>query len=159
MADGKTLVVYYSRKGTTRRVAEEIAAELQCDIEEIVDTKDRSGARGWMGAARDARAKNLAVIEDIKHDPSSYDLVVVGTPVWAWTMSAAIRTYLAENKGRLPEVAFFLTTGGTGMRRTFRQMEELCGKPPVACLGLKARHVRKKDPTKKIKAFVGRLRG
>ena len=158
MADGKTLVVYYSRRGITRRVAEKIAAELECDIEEIVDTKDRSGVRGWMRAARDARAKNLTVIEDIKHGPSSYDLVVVGTPVCVWTMAAAVRTYLTENKGRLPEVAFFLTTGGTGMRRTFRRMEELCGKTPVACLGLKARHVRKKDVTKKNKAFVGRLR-
>ena len=159
MAHGKTLVVYYSRSGTTRTVAQRIAAELGCDIEEIIDTKDRSGARGWIGAARDARAKNLAVIQEVKKDPSSYDLVVIGTPVWVWTMSAAVRTYLTQSKDRLPAVAFFLTTGGTGIRRTFRQMGELCGKVPVARLGLKARHVRKKDPTKKIKAFVAKLRG
>jgi flavodoxin len=42
----KTLVVYYSRTGTTRKVAEAIAGILRCDIEEVVDTKKRSGILG-----------------------------------------------------------------------------------------------------------------
>lgn len=34
-------------------LAEEIQRKLNCDIEEIVDLKDRSGAIGWMLAGRD----------------------------------------------------------------------------------------------------------
>ena len=40
----KILVAYYSRTGTTRKVAETIAGILKCDIEEVLDKKSRFGA-------------------------------------------------------------------------------------------------------------------
>jgi flavodoxin len=39
----KILVVYYSRTGMTKKLANSIANLLFADIEEIVDTKNRSG--------------------------------------------------------------------------------------------------------------------
>ncbi|MDY6965570.1 MAG: hypothetical protein SVM80_06305 [Halobacteriota archaeon] len=39
----KSHLVYYSRTGTTKKVADAISDIINCDIEEIVDTKDRSG--------------------------------------------------------------------------------------------------------------------
>lgn len=35
----KTLLVYYSRTGVTRMIADTISESVKCDIEEIVDTK------------------------------------------------------------------------------------------------------------------------
>jgi flavodoxin len=46
----KTLVVYYSRTGKTRFVAERVASELKADIEEVVDLKNRSGRFGFLKA-------------------------------------------------------------------------------------------------------------
>ena len=43
----KALVAYYSRGGTTKKVAEKISALLEGDIEEIHDLKKRSGIIGW----------------------------------------------------------------------------------------------------------------
>ncbi|GAH72917.1 unnamed protein product, partial [marine sediment metagenome] len=157
MAEKNALVVYYSRTGTTRKVAEAVAEALRCESEEVIDTKKRSGVLGFVGGGKDARLKRLTVIEEVRSDPSSYELVIIGTPVWAWTMSPAIRTYITEQKGKLGEVAFFLTTGGSGMESTFSHMEELCGKAPRARLGLKAKEVLKGDPTERIRAFVDEL--
>jgi len=42
----KSLVVYYSRTGNARFVAETIAAEIGADVEEVVDMKKRSGPLG-----------------------------------------------------------------------------------------------------------------
>jgi flavodoxin len=42
----KSLVVYYSRSGNTRFVAEQISEEIGADIEEIIDIKKRKGLLG-----------------------------------------------------------------------------------------------------------------
>ncbi|MDD3120070.1 MAG: flavodoxin [Candidatus Gracilibacteria bacterium] len=128
---GKTLVVYYSRTGMTAKVAMEIARVLDCDIEEIIDLKDRSGAMGYLIAGRDALKKELAEIKKIEKNPEDYDLLVIGTPVWAFTMASAIRTYVVENKDKFKNVAFFATQGGEGAQRKFKDLKELTGKTPV----------------------------
>ena len=69
-------------------------------------------------------------------DASAYDLIVIGTPVWAWSVSSPVRAYLTANKARLPEVAFFCTLGGAGDDRAFAQMRELAGRSAVACLSI-----------------------
>jgi len=150
----KALVAYYSRTGTTRKVAEAIAGMMQCDVEEIVDTKGRAGVGGYLRSGRDATLRRLTVIKDPAKSPKDYDLVIIGTPVWAFTMSAPVRTYISRYADQFKAVAFFLTAGGTGVERTFQTMEELCGRKPQAVLGLKTDEVVKADPTAQIKAFV-----
>jgi len=157
MADEKVLVVYYSRTGTTKKLAEAIAAALGCETEELVDTKDRKGVKGYMKAGRDAMKKRITVLEPVRNDPAGYDLVILGTPVWAWSMAPAVRTYIAEHKEALGKVAFFLTTGGTGIERTFEHMATACGKEPVATLGLKAKEVKKGDLAAQVEGFVAAL--
>jgi hypothetical protein len=48
----KTLVVYYSRTGNAKFVAETAAKELGADVEEIVDRKSRAGPLGWVSAGK-----------------------------------------------------------------------------------------------------------
>ena len=157
MAEKRCLVVYYSRTGVTRKVAEAIAEMLQCDIEEVVDTKKRGGPIGFVIAGKDAALKKLTVIQPTEKAPASYELVVVGTPVWAGTVSCAMRTYLSQNKDALGKVAFFLTTGGTGVEKTFEHMGELCGKSPLACLSLRTKEVRKGNYLDRVKEFVQKI--
>ena len=150
----KTLVAYYSRTGTTRKVAQSIADSLKCDVEEIVDKKDRNGPVGYVIGGRDAMKKSLTEIET-KKDPAEHGLVVIGTPVWAWTMCHAIRTYLTKFKFK--KVAFFCTMGGSGAENAFKDMEELCRKKPAAVLELKTKEVNNGDYSKKIDDFVKKL--
>jgi flavodoxin len=152
----KSLVICYSRTGNTRKVAAAIAAALGADLEEIREPKDRSGALGFLGAGRDATFKRSTPIEALARDPAGYDLVVVGTPVWAFTMASPVRTFLLENAGKLKSVAFFCTAGGNGQERTFRQMEELAGKKPLAALTLLEKEL-KADFGAKVKAFAAAL--
>ena len=159
MESKRALVVYYSRTGMTKKVAEAIADELGCDLEELIDKKKRRGPVGFAVAAKDAALKKAARIEEPQKDPASYDLVVVGTPVWANTMSCAARTYFDRTKDTLPDVAFFVTTAHSGIDRTFRHMKDAAGKAPVATLSLFAKEVRRDEHRDKVKAFVGKLGG
>jgi len=105
----KSLVVYYSRTGNAKFVAEKIAAELGSDIEEILDLKNREGKLGWISAGRDASKEKCAQIAPAKMAPKDYDLLIIGTPVWAWGPTCAIRTYLGNNDLSGKKVALFFT--------------------------------------------------
>lgn len=153
----KALLVYYSRTGITRRVASEIAKHLKCDVEEILDVGSRSGVLGYLRSGREAVLKKLAKIRPIRKSPSSYGIVVIGTPVWAYNVSSPVRAYIFRNKGSFKKVAFFCTMGGSGSKGAFRGIEELCGKKPVALLELKAKDVLEGKYAAKVKAFVGKL--
>ena len=157
MATKKALVVYYSRTGMTRKVGEKIAAALQCDMEELIDTRNRSGAWGWLRGGGDATRSKQTAIRKIEKEPGVYDLVIIGTPVWAFTMTPAVRTYITEHWQCLKEVAFFCTMGGSGDARTFRKMEKLCGKKPAALLALKEQEVKAGAFDDRIKAFAAEL--
>ena len=109
-------MVYYFRSGTTRKIAEAVSEALTCDREEIVEAKSRAGFFGYIRSLVEARQKRPSVIAPAKLDASSYDLVVIGTPVWGWSVSSPVRAYLMANRDRLPEVAFFCTLGGQTAR-------------------------------------------
>lgn len=151
------LVVYYSRSGTTRKVAEQISTFLGGDAEEIHDRTNRSGIMGWIRAGRDAGSKKLTVLEEVKKDPANYDVVVIGTPIWRHSVSTPIRTYISQFGERFKKVAFFCT-GNTG-DNVFGEMESLCGKKPVATLSLRRRQeVEKGHYVEKTEEFVKKLK-
>jgi len=153
----KALVAYYSRTGTTKKVAERISTVLGGDIEEIHDTKKRSGMIGWLKACRDAGSKKLTTLETVKNDPAIYDIVVIGTPIWNRTLSTPVRTYTSQYKGSFKKVALFRTAGGTG-GNPFDEMESLCGKKPVATLSLRRRGVESGYYVEKTEEFVTKIK-
>jgi menaquinone-dependent protoporphyrinogen IX oxidase len=74
-------------------------------------------------------------MSSVKNDPDGYDIVVIGTPIWNHTVSTPVRTYISQYKGSFKKVAFFCTADSKD-DSPFEEMEELCGKKPVATLRL-----------------------
>jgi flavodoxin len=124
----KILVVYYSRTNTTKNVAIKIQQELKADLEEIVDKKNRSGTISYLTSAVETVLNRPADIEPIKKNPSDYDLIIIGTPVWASTMATPILTYLIENKDKFKNVSFFCSCGSSGHEKTLNNMEKTVDK-------------------------------
>ena len=150
----KTLVVYYSRTGTTKKIGDLIAERAGADVEEIRDTIDRRGAKGYLISGRDAMKRRLTKLEPLMHDLESYDRVIIGTPIWGWNMSVPVRTFVTENKDRLRYVAFFCTMGGSGDVKAFAEMAEIIGKDPIATLALKTVEVVKNNFSEKLDKFL-----
>ncbi|MCW3991871.1 MAG: flavodoxin domain-containing protein [Candidatus Bathyarchaeota archaeon] len=152
------LVVYYSRTGTTTKVAEAIREALDCEIDEIEDTKGRGGIIGWLRAGRDAGSESFTKISGVSKDPSEYDIVVIGSPTWNGHVSTPIRTYITEKLDSLNDVALF-STGDVSEPVAITEMEELARKSPLATLHL----VRKRDVeegifTERVGEFASRIR-
>ncbi|MFH0875165.1 MAG: hypothetical protein V1859_04445 [archaeon] len=149
----KTLVAYYSRSGATKKIAEDIAHKLGADIERIIDMKDRKGALGFISGGKDAVLKHLTKIKPVEKEPQSYDLVIVGTPIWAGTMVPAVRTYLHENM-LSKKTAFFFTASSVGQEKAFGDLCEMAPKSIcLAKLNLCSKEI-KLGPSEKIEHFI-----
>lgn len=121
----KTLVVYYSRTGNTKFVAEKITTELNAGSEEIIDKKKRSGSLGFAISGLDATRDKETEKEETRKQPGEYDLIIIGTPVWNSRLTPAVRTYLKRNDLSGKKIALFCTNQGSETDRTFRAMKEL----------------------------------
>lgn len=153
----KTLILFYSRTGMTKKVAEKLAIIFKADIEEIFDTTDRSGATGYLLSGRDATLKKLTKIKPLTHNLSDYELIIIGTPIWAWTMSTPIRTLLIEQKDKIRQVAFFCTQSGSGAQKAFSNMAELINQQPVATLDLLTKEVVSDKISDALNNFVAKI--
>jgi flavodoxin len=152
----KILVVYYSSTGNTRKIAEELADALKCDVEEIIDIDDISGAE-FKHYENDDISQKPTVLKETKNDPADFDLLVIGTPICNMNISAPIRTYITQNQGRFNNVAFFCTAMGSYFDGTFMKMKELCGVSPIATLGVRAREIITRSYKPKIKEFINEI--
>ncbi|WP_406535711.1 flavodoxin family protein [Methanobrevibacter sp.] len=140
----KSLVVYFSRTNITKRLAEDIAGQLDCDIEEIKSKVNYNGKLGYARGIKDGASGKIIELEPQKYNPEDYDVVYIGAPVWASKAANPIISYLNQNEGRFSNVKFFLTAGSSGFDSSFKQMEENSVKP-LKTLALTTRNVKKDE--------------
>jgi flavodoxin len=157
MGNAKILVVFYSRSGFTRVVAQDLARVLNADLEELVDTKHRGGVLGYLRSSLDAALKRLTTLKPLMKEAGTYDIVLVGTPIWNASMSSPVRTFLTRYNAGLRKVAFFCTYGGSGNERVFRQMTDLCGKAPLGAMAVRDREIGGPIQGTRIREFVDAL--
>jgi hypothetical protein len=133
----RVLVVYFSQGNSTKRVAEDIAALFGADIERIIEKKQRKwGFFGFMGAGAASSSSRATPIEPPVRDPSAYEAVVVCTPIWAWHLSPPMRSWLRLNKGKLPQLAAYVTVShDTDPAKVVAAMAKESGRQPIAFTG------------------------
>jgi len=151
------LVVFYSRTGNTQKIGESIGKELNCEREEIIDTKNRKGIWGFLIAGKDATLNKEAKIQEPKKDAGLYNLVIIGSPNWNGRMAPAIRTYIVKNREKFKKLALFCVYGGSGSQKVLKQMAELCQKEPLALLEVRAKEIKTGIYQEKVKKFVAGL--
>jgi len=150
----RILVVYYSRTGQTRQIAEAIARRLGADIECVRDVVNRSGIWGYLRSLREASQQRVIDAGAPTKDPSGYDLIILGTPVWAHNICSPMRSYITAQKAKFRAIAVFCTQGGSGAAKVVGQVAELCGRSPVATLVLNVPEIKKDQFSAKLDAFV-----
>ena len=130
----KVLVVYYSRTGHTRQIAELIARALGGDLEAIIDTKSRDGIFRYFLSAWESIQEKLVSIQNPEKNPVDYDLVVLGSPTWAGKMSSPMRTYITNHPKSFSNIALFCTSISPNNETMLQGMASLCGQDPIASL-------------------------
>lgn len=94
----KSIIIYYSLTGNTHSIAEVIAKEFQSDLLRIKPKEelDRNKLSKFVWGNLQVIMSEVPELEDYKFDPSSYELVLLGTPVWAFSYSAPINSFLSK---------------------------------------------------------------
>ncbi len=152
----QTLVVYHSRSGHTRRVAQALAGRLDADLDEILTRQPRPGSRGLLRCAIEAVFGLVPALKHQAHDPSRYRLVLIGTPVWMWSLPGPLRAWVRGHPVGDARLAFFCTMGGNGAERVFAQLQAATGCAPDATLAVtEAQLEAGLDPV--LDRFVARL--
>jgi hypothetical protein len=129
---------------------------MNADFERIEEVENRSGPVGYMVSALEALAKGLPSIRTTK-DPGDYEMIVVGTPVWAGNMASPIRTYLTLNRARLRHIAFFAVMGGQGADHVLREMKFLAGADDAPSCTLMQSEVQSMNFSSKLADFANML--
>jgi DNA-binding transcriptional ArsR family regulator len=92
-------VVYYSYTGVTRGVARQIRSACGCDLVEVKTQKDYSTFTAYTtGVLRSRKGACDPILPDVI-DVSPYDLLIIGTPVWAWKPAPAINAAVQALSG------------------------------------------------------------
>jgi len=156
----KTLVVYYSRTGNTRTIGEELAAVLGANVEELDDGQERRSPVGYLRSGLEARMRKRVGLKPLQHDPATYDLLVVGSPVWISTVSTPVRAFLELLAGSKRQVAWFCTYGPEEEKypaRAFEAMTAVAKLTPVATLRVRTQDVHG-DHLKSLQDFAAEVK-
>lgn len=92
-------VVFYSYTGVTRGVAMQIQGACGCDLVEVKTQKEYSSFTAYTTGVLRSRKCACDLIVPEKINVSRYDLLIIGTPVWAWKPAPAINAAVRVLRG------------------------------------------------------------
>lgn len=128
----KTLVAYFSPTGTTKRVAENLAAAAGADLYEIRPAVPYTSADlNWM----DKKSRSSVEMNDKTFRPeladkdaniAAYDTVLVGFPIWWYVAPTIINTFLESYDFSGKKIVLFATSGGSGLGNTAEELKSSC---------------------------------
>ncbi len=120
----KGLIAYFSASGTTKEVAKRLASISKSDLYEITPKIPYSKEDlNWMDKnSRSSREMNdkSSRPEIIKEnlDLKSYDVILLGFPIWWYIAPTIINTFLEDYDFKGKTIILFATSGGSNFGKT-----------------------------------------
>lgn len=156
------LIVYYSAGGNTAAAAEALQRQLEkagspVTLEKLNDGIKRSGFFGALKTGQQAIFKTAVPIFPPATNPADFDIVIVGSATYAGNMAPAVRTWLEQNRTRLPRCGFFGTGGDKKNDKVVLRMEEAAGKPGIARMYIPEKIIKSGNYLDRITIFMDGL--
>jgi menaquinone-dependent protoporphyrinogen IX oxidase len=132
----KTLVLYYSRTGSNKYLAEKIAHTLQGDIEAITPRLNLFPVLLLLSSIKISMG-----VKALKHRVHDYDAIIVCGPVWMGQLISPLRDVIKKHCTRIKHLYFATCCGSSdskkddkfGYSNVFLQVKRLAGDTCVHC--------------------------
>ena len=154
----KVLIVYYSRTGNTREIANQIHESVGGDILELqpVEPYPDDYEAIKKRAKEELNSGNKPALKTKVEKIGSCDVVFVGTPIWWGTIAAPVKTFLSEYDLSGKTILPFITHAGSGLGRSVTDIATLCPNSTILD-GLAVWGKSAKTANKDVSAWVRRL--
>jgi flavodoxin len=156
----KMLIIYYSFSGNTQYIAEKLREKTGGDVFEIETVKTYPSEYSALTeeAKRELQESDLPALKKNPPDMSSYDLILVGGPVWWYTVATPVMSFLRQTDFAGKKVSAFCTHEG-GIGKYFPHFKEQA-RNAVVLEGLdlyKPRQAKKAEVDKALDSWLGKL--
>lgn len=157
-ANAKVLIVYFSRSGNTRALAEQIRAATGGDLVELepVEAYPQDYQATVNRAKPELASGYCPPLKNEFRNMGAYDVILLGSPSWGGTIAPPARTFLSKNDLSGKTVALFMTHGGSGLGRAPADVKTLIPRATLAD-GLAVSGRRVHDAGNEVASWVNSL--
>ena len=133
MSDKNILIAYFSHSGNTEFIAKKIQAKTGGDLFKIEPSTPYPQNYNTVveQAKKEKQADFYPELKEKVSGIEKYDVIILGTPVWWYTMASPVKTFLKENNTGGKTIIPFCTRGGGGASSTFTDMAKLAPEAKV----------------------------
>ena len=131
----KPSIIYHSYSGITRGIAEKIQKACGGDLIEVKLKQNYSSITAYTLGCYRAMKEECDPIEPETIDVSSSDLIVIGTPVWAFKATPAVNAAIAALRGCDGKKAVIFATCGSSAKNTLAILKKALGAKGIAVVG------------------------
>jgi len=132
----KVLIVYYSRSGTTRQVAQQLQLMSDWAIGEVRDVHARAGLGGDLRCIVDSLFARSAPYRYEGPALEDFDRLIVLAPIWLDGLAAPMRALLRDMNRAGPPLSLVCVMSRRGAFRAADEITTIVGAEPVPVLGL-----------------------
>ncbi len=121
----KTIIVYYSYTGTTKKYVEYMKSKIDCDLLEIKPVEDMKaeGFKSYIIGGYKSFIKETPKLQDYNFNQDDYDFIIIASPLWAAKYAPSIRSFLKNENIHDKRVSYFMTHRG-GLRHAHTHFGE-----------------------------------
>jgi len=106
----KTLILFYSYTGNSKRFAENLSKKIDADIEEVKTDKRPGTIAAYVLGSFSAMRQKSVIIKPIQADISQYDHFILIAPIWAGNPAPAFNSMI-DNLSAKKSVELYLISG------------------------------------------------
>ena len=122
----KAAVIYYSRSGVTKKIAEKVQKKFSADMYFVEPEKAYGNYASAVARVIGEKAsKKDPVLKTAVSDFSAYDTVFIGFPVWAGSIPQFLQEYISKADLSGKRIIPFATAGANGKEGSLNALKRL----------------------------------